>query len=106
MSIPSGGSSGVQKTPSSETVDNTSTQSNATAETPQSSKSEPLSDSARGQILQESNISGQSRRSQLDTALEKGTPTQTDSLKAKEGPDTTGGPAFPKDAAELSKTSN
>jgi hypothetical protein len=106
MSIPSVGSSGVQKTPSSDTVDNNSSQTNATQDTSQPPKSEPLSDSAKGQILQESNISGQSRRSQLDTALEKGTSTQTDSLKAKEGPDAKGGPAFPKNADEMSKTSN
>jgi hypothetical protein len=104
MSIPSVGSSGVQKTPSSDTVDNSS-QTNATQDTSQP-KSEPLSDSAKGQILQESNISGQSRRSQLDTALEKGTSTQTDSLKAKEAPDAKGGPAFPTNADEMAKTSN
>jgi hypothetical protein len=106
MSIPSVGSPGVQKTPSSDTVDNNASQTNATQDTSQPPKSEPLSDSAKGQILQESNISGQSRRSQLDTALEKGTSTQTDSLKAKEGPDAKGGPAFPKNADEMSKTSN
>jgi len=111
MSIPSAGSSGVQKTPTSETVDQTSTSSQAEApkETVQPSKSEPLSESGKGQRMQESSISEQSRRSQLDTALEKGTSAQTESLKAKEGPDTkpaAGAPAFPKDAAEMAKTSN
>src|SRR5262245_15702769 len=105
MSIPSVGSSGVQKTPATETTDNTS-QTNQTTETTQSTKSEPISDSAKGQLIQESSLSGQSRRSQLDTALDKGPLSQTDSLKAKEGPDTKSGAAFPKDAAEMAKTSN
>src|SRR5262245_58570489 len=105
MSIPSVGSSGVQKTPATETTDNTS-KTNQTTETTQSTKSEPISDSAKGQLIQESSLSGQSRRSQLDTALDKESLSQTDSLKAKEGPDTKSGPAFPNNAAEMAKTSN
>jgi hypothetical protein len=107
MSIPPVGSSGPQPVQSAENTEQTPVSSQA--ETPKESapQSEPLTEAGKGQLVQESKLSGQTMRTQLDTALEKNSSTQTHATKAKEGDvktDTTA--AFPKDASELAKTNN